>query len=195
MALNMTQLAGGSFRRAPLRTTSGTSSMQTRPSSHLNFSSFWKPLLPEFILRRIKGPTNQIQPPSDLESACLSAVVSNARLSHTVGNPTPVRKEQAREEKMNGVPVYVMLPLDTVKKRGELKRKKTIDASMSALRSAGVEGVMMDVWWGLVEREGPGEYEWTAYVELMNMARKHKLKVQAVMSFHHCGANVGDFCT
>ena len=57
------------------------------------------------------------------------------------------------------------------------------------------EGVMMDVWWGLVEREKPGEYNWGGYVELMEMAKKHGLKVQAVMSFHQCGGNVGDSCT
>ncbi|KAJ0954258.1 putative beta-amylase [Helianthus annuus] len=64
-----------------------------------------------------------------------------------------------------------------------------------ALKSAGVEGVMMDVWWGLVEREAPGEYNWGGYAELLEMAKKHGLKVQAVMSFHQCGGNVGDSCT
>ncbi|KAL2506492.1 Beta-amylase 1 [Abeliophyllum distichum] len=64
-----------------------------------------------------------------------------------------------------------------------------------ALKSAGVEGIMMDVWWGLVEREAPGEYNWGGYAELLEMAKKHGLKVQAVMSFHQCGGNVGDSCT
>lgn len=40
-----------------------------------------------------------------------------------------------------------------------------------------------------------GEYNWGGYVELMEMAKKHGLKVQAVMSFHQCGGNVGDSCT
>ena len=40
--------------------------------------------------------------------------------------------------------------------------------------------------------QGPQQYDFAAYMELFKKARKHGLKVQAVMSFHACGANVGD---
>jgi beta-amylase len=93
----------------------------------------------------------------------------------------------------SGVPVFVMMPLDTVKECGTaLHRRKAVQASLSALKSAGVEGVMVDVWWGIAERDGPGRYNFAGYAELMEMARKAGLKVQAVMSFHQCGGNVGD---
>lgn len=96
----------------------------------------------------------------------------------------------------SGVPVFVMLPLDTVKQCGSgLKRRKAMAASLAALKSAGVEGVMVDVWWGTVESEGPGRYNFAGYMELMEMARDTGLKVQAVMSFHKCGGNVGDSVT
>ncbi|CAA6662541.1 unnamed protein product [Spirodela intermedia] len=50
-----------------------------------------------------------------------------------------------------------MLPLDTVRASGGgLNRKKAMNVSLQALKSAGVEGVMVDVWWGLVEKERPG---------------------------------------
>lgn len=98
-------------------------------------------------------------------------------------------------EKEKGVPVFVMMPLDSVKMDHTVNRRKAMNASLQALKSAGVEGIMMDVWWGLVERDAPGEYNWGGYVELMEMAKKHGLKVQAVMSFHQCGGNVGDSCT
>jgi beta-amylase len=91
-----------------------------------------------------------------------------------------------------GVPVFVMLPLDSVTSKHTVNRRKAMDASLMALKSAGVEGVMVNVWWGLVEREAPGEYNWSAYRELLEMVRKRGLKVQAVMSFHKCGGNVGD---
>lgn len=94
-----------------------------------------------------------------------------------------------------GVPVYVMLPLDSVNGGHKVNRKKAMNASLQALKSAGVEGVMLDVWWGLVERDGPGEYNFGGYAELLEMCRRHGLKVQAVMSFHRCGGNVGDSCT
>ncbi|KAL6581910.1 Beta-amylase 1, chloroplastic [Orobanche minor] len=94
-----------------------------------------------------------------------------------------------------GVPVYVMMPLDSVTWNHTVNRKKAMNASLQALKSAGVEGIMMDVWWGLVEGEKPREYNWGGYSELLEMAKKHGLKVQAVMSFHQCGGNVGDSCT
>ncbi|KAG6428228.1 hypothetical protein SASPL_112479 [Salvia splendens] len=100
---------------------------------------------------------------------------------------------QAKDRK--GVPVFVMMPLDSVTWNHTLNRKKAMNASLQALKSAGVEGIMVDVWWGLVEGEKPGEYNWAGYVELLEMAKKHGLKVQAVMSFHQCGGNVGDSCT
>ncbi|CAL0323902.1 unnamed protein product [Lupinus luteus] len=78
--------------------------------------------------------------------------------------------------KGNGVPVYVMMPLDSVTARNTVNRKRTTEVTLMALKSAGVEGVMMDVWWGLVEREAPGEYNWGGYTELMEMAKKHGLK-------------------
>ncbi|XP_073132203.1 beta-amylase 1, chloroplastic [Henckelia pumila] len=94
-----------------------------------------------------------------------------------------------------GVPVFVMMPLDSVTWNHTVNRKKAMNASLQALKSAGVKGIMMDVWWGLVEGERPGEYNWGGYSELIEMAKKHGLKVQAVMSFHQCGGNVGDSCT
>jgi beta-amylase len=97
--------------------------------------------------------------------------------------------------KEKGVPVYVMMPLDSVTMSNTLNRRKAMNASLQALKSAGVEGVMMDVWWGLVERDTPGVYNWGGYTELLEMAKRHGLKVQAVMSFHQCGGNVGDSCT
>lgn len=93
------------------------------------------------------------------------------------------------------VPVYVMLPLDTVTMNGGgLHKGKALNASLMALRSAGVEGVMVDVWWGIVEKEGPLKYNWEGYRELLEMIKKNGLKVQMVMSFHQCGGNVGDSC-
>ncbi|KAJ8499834.1 hypothetical protein OPV22_010386 [Ensete ventricosum] len=93
------------------------------------------------------------------------------------------------------VPVYVMLPLDTVSPDGRLQRARALNASLMALRSAGVEGVMVDVWWGLVEKDGPLRYNWEPYLELVQMVERNGLKLQMVMSFHQCGGNVGDSCS
>lgn len=92
------------------------------------------------------------------------------------------------------VPVYIMLPLDTVTLGGNLNKPRAMNASLMALRSAGVEGVMVDAWWGLVEKDGPMKYNWEGYAELVQMVARHGLKLQVVMSFHQCGGNVGDSC-
>ncbi|PON47157.1 Glycoside hydrolase [Parasponia andersonii] len=93
------------------------------------------------------------------------------------------------------VPVFVMLPLDTVTHGGNLNKPRAMNASLMALKSAGVEGVMVDAWWGLVEKDGPLKYNWEGYAELVQMVQKHGLKLQVVMSFHQCGGNVGDSCS
>ncbi|KAF2308352.1 hypothetical protein GH714_000148 [Hevea brasiliensis] len=68
-----------------------------------------------------------------------------------------------------------------------------MNASLMALNSASV-GVMVDAWWGLVEKDGPLKYNWEGYAELVQMVQKYGLKLQVFMSFHQCGGNVGDSC-
>ncbi|XVF52447.1 hypothetical protein PTKIN_Ptkin05aG0018900 [Pterospermum kingtungense] len=98
-------------------------------------------------------------------------------------------------ENNSKVPVFVMLPLDTITLGGKLNKPRAMNVSLMALKSAGVEGVMVDAWWGLVEKDGPLKYNWEGYAELVQMVEKHGLKLQVVMSFHQCGGNVGDSCS
>ncbi|GAB2230313.1 hypothetical protein Droror1_Dr00014574 [Drosera rotundifolia] len=93
------------------------------------------------------------------------------------------------------VPVFVMLPLDTITIGGGVNKPRAMNASLKALKSAGVEGVMVDAWWGLVEKDGPLSYNWDGYAELVQMVQRTGLKLQVVMSFHQCGGNVGDSCS
>ncbi|KAF2316281.1 hypothetical protein GH714_041622 [Hevea brasiliensis] len=93
------------------------------------------------------------------------------------------------------VPVFVMLPLDAITLGGNLNKPRAMNASLMALKSAGVEGVMVDAWWGLVEKDAPLKYNWEGYAELVQMVQRHGLKLQGVMSFHQCGGNVGDSCS
>lgn len=93
-----------------------------------------------------------------------------------------------------GVPLYVMLPLDTVTVANTLGHVKALHAALRALRSVGVDGVMVDVWWGIVEEAGPKVYNWSAYKALVRMVASVGMRLQVVMSFHACGCNVGDSC-
>ena len=63
------------------------------------------------------------------------------------------------------------------------------------LKMAGVDGVMVDVWWGIVESKGSRHYDWRAYQSLFKLVTDFGLKIQAIMSFHKCGGNVGDKVT
>ncbi|XVF01814.1 hypothetical protein REPUB_Repub04eG0121800 [Reevesia pubescens] len=100
-------------------------------------------------------------------------------------------------EKMlaNYVPVYVMLPLGVISNDNVLEDKSKIEKQLKELRVAGVDGVMVDVWWGIVESKGPKQYDWNAYRSLFQVVQECGLKLQAIMSFHQCGGNIGDEVT
>ncbi|KAJ3681784.1 hypothetical protein LUZ60_014357 [Juncus effusus] len=168
-----------------------------------------------FISKPLKSPIKPSNEPPSLISftsphkplSGTSCRVKPLRASsNDIIGPVPVEKlhpgATAKTHGSNGstrVPIYVMLPLDTILKGNDGKsivnRARALNASMMALRSAGVEGIMVDVWWGLVERDGPMRYDWEGYAELVRMAERNGLKMQMVMSFHQCGGNVGDSCS
>ena len=70
--------------------------------------------------------------------------------------------------------------------------KDDLEKQLKELRGAGIDGVMTDVWWGIVEAEGPRQYDWSGYRSLFKLVQECGLKMQAIMSFHQCGGNVGD---
>ncbi|KAL3509639.1 hypothetical protein ACH5RR_029040 [Cinchona calisaya] len=92
----------------------------------------------------------------------------------------------------NYVPVYVMLQLDVIAVDNVISNQQKLEKQLRELRAAGVDGIMVDVWWGIVESMGPKQYEWSAYRNLFQLVQKYKLKIQAIMSFHQCGGNIGD---
>lgn len=69
-----------------------------------------------------------------------------------------------------------------------------LDGQLQAAKNEGVDGVAVDVWWGLVERTAPGVFDWSAYDELFSRIVSHGLAVVPNLSFHRCGGNVGDDC-
>mmetsp|Transcript_6987 Transcript_6987/g.25759 ORF Transcript_6987/g.25759 Transcript_6987/m.25759 type:complete len:971 (+) Transcript_6987:311-3223(+) len=109
--------------------------------------------------------------------------------------PTGVQeKEPLPPELPRYIPVYVMLPLDSVTSVNTLNSPRSLVSALGALNAAGVDGVMVDVWWGVVEAEAPYMYDWSAYRELFDIIHDSGLKLQVVLSFHQCGGNVGDGC-
>ncbi|XP_006340896.1 beta-amylase 1, chloroplastic [Solanum tuberosum] len=189
---SLTAETGGVSCEVPAKGSSATSAMWRTPMTNLKVS-----------VQKTGAEIDRVSPsPSPPMSPMMGGgmrpdllacqALMEAQVDEVVEREYKVRNSSEKEK---GVPVFVMMPLDSVKMDHTVNRKKAMNASLQALKSAGVEGIMMDVWWGLVERDAPGEYNWGGYAELMEMAKKHGLKVQAVMSFHQCGGNVGDSCT
>lgn len=85
-----------------------------------------------------------------------------------------------------------MLQLGVVSSDNEVIDGEGLRQQLRKLRAAGVDGVMTDVWWGIVESKGPKQYNWKGYRSLFQILHECDLKVQAIMSFHQCGGNVGD---
>ncbi|KAL5747747.1 hypothetical protein ACOSP7_024764 [Xanthoceras sorbifolium] len=96
------------------------------------------------------------------------------------------------QSRRSGSPVFVKLPVDSTWAGGKVRRRKAMAQSFKALAAAGVEGVVVEVWWGMVERESPGVYDWRGYVDLIAMAGNCGLKVRALFAFHQCGIGPGD---
>ena len=71
--------------------------------------------------------------------------------------------------------LFVMMPLDSMTMNNMVNRRKAMNTSLQALKSVGVKGIMMHVWWGLVEREAVGSYNWGRYRWLRSTGSKSKL--------------------
>ncbi|KAK4338525.1 hypothetical protein RND71_043012 [Anisodus tanguticus] len=127
----------------------------------------------------------------------LSCRLNNSSSSNALDGDGDLRYELqhgvSTHQRRRGLPVFVSLPVDAVRlPAGTMKRKKVMAQSFRALVAAGVEGVVMEVWWGLVERELPRVYNWQGYLEIVVLAKCCGLKVRAVMAFHQCGTGPDD---
>mmetsp|Transcript_27371 Transcript_27371/g.44557 ORF Transcript_27371/g.44557 Transcript_27371/m.44557 type:complete len:633 (+) Transcript_27371:1299-3197(+) len=102
-------------------------------------------------------------------------------------------KQRLKQNLAPKLPVYVMLPLDTVLIDDYTNQQiLNLDSrNFQQLKKAGAEGVMVDVWWGFCERR-PKSYDFTGYLRLIEQVAQSGLKLQVVTSFHKCGGNVGD---
>ncbi|KAI6697467.1 hypothetical protein NL676_017586 [Syzygium grande] len=82
--------------------------------------------------------------------------------------------------------------LEVITVNNTLEDRYGIEQQLKKLSAAGIDGIMADVWWGIAESKGSKQYGWTAYRSLFQIVQGYNLKIQAIMSFHQCGGNVGD---
>ncbi|KAM1829013.1 hypothetical protein ACFX1X_022235 [Malus domestica] len=116
----------------------------------------------------------------------------SARLQFTVRavqSDSPVRSDKvsgpAKRSKPNdGVRLFVGLPLDTVSDCNAVNHARAIAAGLKALKLLGVDGVELPVWWGVVEKEAMGKYEWSGYLAVAEMVQKAGLELHVSLCFH-----------
>ncbi|GAB2266254.1 beta-amylase [Dionaea muscipula] len=126
---------------------------------------------------------------------------SGARLSLQAKLTDPVRPQKAkascndlgssspssrRSRPVDGVRLYVGLPLDTVSECHTVNYARAITAGLRALKLMGVDGVELPVWWGVVEKDSMGEYEWSGYLAVAELVQKMGLKLHVSFCFHGC---------
>lgn len=70
-----------------------------------------------------------------------------------------------------------MFFLNVVMNDGEVNDFEVFECGLCVLSEIGVEGVMIDVWWGIVERDGLRKYDWVVYREVIDMIKDVGLKV------------------
>ncbi|XP_023514007.1 inactive beta-amylase 9-like isoform X2 [Cucurbita pepo subsp. pepo] len=110
------------------------------------------------------------------------------RLSTKAAQMEPVQSQNVdvgrRSKSLEGVKLYVGLPLDAVSTCNAINHSKAIAAGLKALKLLGVEGVELPVWWGIVEKETTGKYEWSGYLTLAEMVQNAGLKLHVSLCFH-----------
>ncbi|XWS51742.1 hypothetical protein CRYUN_Cryun11dG0009600 [Craigia yunnanensis] len=92
------------------------------------------------------------------------------------------------------VPIFVMMPGDAfaldASGSPRIRKVKALTVSLKALKLAGVHGIGVEVWWGIVERFSPFDYNWSLYEELFKLISDSGLKLHVALSFH---SNVHSF--
>ncbi|XP_051127799.1 inactive beta-amylase 9-like [Andrographis paniculata] len=91
-----------------------------------------------------------------------------------------------RIKPINGVELYVGLPLDTVSQCNTINHARAIAAGLKALKLLGVHGVELPIWWGVAENEAVGKFDWTAYLGVAEIVRKLDMNLHVSLGFHAC---------
>ncbi|KAG2495937.1 hypothetical protein HYH03_005868 [Edaphochlamys debaryana] len=96
--------------------------------------------------------------------------------------PVPVTSWRLPEE--STLPLYTCLDGDVLTPANRFAYYDALRSGLKALRALGINGVSVDVCWGLVEGGGPGVYDWSAYKQLLALIRDEGFMAQVVLCFH-----------
>lgn len=97
--------------------------------------------------------------------------------------------QPAQAEVKEGYKLYVMAPLT------EISDWDAFEAKLKTMKKNGVYALTTDIWWGMVERKGDNQFDWSYYEKYAEAVEESGLKWVPIMSTHQCGGNVGDDCS
>ncbi|XP_075521665.1 inactive beta-amylase 9-like [Primulina tabacum] len=110
------------------------------------------------------------------------------RASATSENGVSVVPDKAsnisRTVPVDGLKLYVGLPLDTVSNCNTINHTRAIATGLKALKLLGIDGVELPVYWGVAEKEAMGKYQWTSYLTVVEMVQELGLKLHVSLCFH-----------
>ncbi|KAJ4957031.1 hypothetical protein NE237_013814 [Protea cynaroides] len=109
----------------------------------------------------------------------VKATHSAASLSEKISAENSIAKRSTENARL-----FVGLPLDAVSDCTTVNHAKAITAGLKALKLLGVEGVELPIWWGVVEKDAMGKYDWSSYLSLAQMVRDAGLKLRVSLCFH-----------
>ncbi|PWJ44606.1 family 14 glycosylhydrolase [Sediminitomix flava] len=69
---------------------------------------------------------------------------------------------------------------------------REFDRHLKLLKDANVEAISIDVWWGMVQEQGPNHFNWDYYDRLIHLIQLNGLNWVPILSFHQAGGNVND---
>lgn len=70
------------------------------------------------------------------------------------------------------------MQLGVINMKCELVDPDGLLKQLRALKSANVNGVAVNCWWGIVEAHFPQDYNWSGYKRLFQIVRELKLNLQ-----------------
>ncbi|KAI7758415.1 hypothetical protein M8C21_013103, partial [Ambrosia artemisiifolia] len=96
----------------------------------------------------------------------------------------------SEERDFSGTPcvaVYVMLSLGIINMECELLiNPDDLMNQLRTLESVKVDGVAVNICWGIIEANKPRHYNWEGYKQLFRMVRQSGFKIQVLLAFHEC---------
>ena len=110
---------------------------------------------------------------------------SGRRTSQTTSDNNTKRTTIKTKKENEIIPLFCRLAPDAISITNFLTKSKALKVGFDALRVAGVRGVHVTVFWGIVENE-PQVYDWQAYEELFAIVDKvGELEVSVELSLIH----------